>query len=236
MRRLVLLVLCIAFLTACGAGSSEPEKAATTKPPRVYTVAELERALPTQEQVPTAIKKTSTCPGDKTCEKGAVSVAFELRPPGDSQDVERLAKNAFTSDHSSLAALPEPDAAAATASIEKFRTSMSRYDGAFENAFKSLGENRYQPGEKGTGTLADATVDGWKGFRVSRVQQFSGYDGDGSRSVEFNSTKYDITFLMVSDNRTVLTAYVAVAAEARPKGASSTIADQLASDYIKRLG
>jgi len=236
MRRLVLLVLSIAVLAACGAGSSSPEKAETTRPPRVYTLDELKTALPTKEQVPTAVKGTTTCPGERYCDKGTVSLEFELRPPGEAQDVERLAKKAFVSDYSSVGARNKQDATAATALVKKTRKSMAKYDGPFNIKLKSNGEKSFVPGEKGTGRITDISVQGWRGFSVSRVQQFSGYADDGSKSVEFNSTKYEITYLMIYDNRAVLTAYVAVAAEPRTKGASSTIAHLLAKDYVKRLG
>jgi hypothetical protein len=233
MRRLV-VVLSLALLAACGAGSSAPEKATTTEPPRAYTVGELRSALPAKGEVPTAAKKVRTCPGDKICQKDTVSVDFDLRPPGDEAEVARLKKAAFVGDYTSVAASLERDAKAATAHVAKSRRTMDRYDGSFDIKLKSTGKT-YRPGEKGTGTVEDLTVKGWRGFQVSRVQKFSGYDSDG-KTIDFNSTKYDLTYLQVADGRAVLTVYVAVAAAPRMKGASSTLALQLAADYVERLG
>jgi hypothetical protein len=234
MRRLVLLVLSAVVLSACGSGSSAPDKAPTTKPPRVYTLAELKTALPTKEQVPNATKKVAACPGESYCIKGAVSVDFNLRPPGDEQDVERLAKEAFVPDFTSTSAKLERDAKAAKASVAKSRATLSKYDGTFDLKVKRNGKS-YTPGEKGTGTVTDATVAGWRGFSASRVQKFSGIEDDG-KTVAVNDTEFDITYLQVSDNRAVLTVYVALAAEQQVKGAASAMARRFAEDYIKRLG
>jgi len=237
MRPLVLLVLSAVLLSACGSGGSAgtaPEKA--TPSPQAHSLADLEAALPAKGQVPSAARKKSTCPGETWCRKGEVSVEYELRPAGKPEEAERRAKVAFLVDQSSVTAKLVKDDAAAKAFVANARRSTEKYDGAFDIKLKPIGASSYQPGEKGTGNVAEVAMSRWHGFVASRTQKFSGWRDNRSKAVEVNDTTYDVSFLMVADHRVVITAYAAVDAEARGPGAAERLARRLATDYIERLG
>lgn len=235
-RRLAFVIAGLALVAGCGSGSSggeaepstPPSSAAT--PPRVYTLDELKAALPRISQVPTASEDAGTCPGDDTCDDGTVSVTFKLSRPVSSAEQERLAGDEFSSDFVSVSATAEKDPAAAEAKIAKARESSTKYDGAFDIPPKSVSETRYTPGQKGTGTLVDATVAGWEGFDASREQTFSSPEGEGG------AHPYQSTQLMVSKGPNVVRVDIVAMSEPRGAGSVSKLARQLATEYIARLG
>lgn len=231
------VALVLMLVAGCGGGSSseaaDPAPAKTSAAPRAYAIEDLASGLPRSSQVPTATKKTTTCPGDKFCRKGAVSVAFELEAPGDPAEVQKRKDAAFVLDRASVSANVESDPQGATVAVEKDRrTEVSMFDGPFDIKLRSKGKT-YNPGQKGTGAVEALDMDGWRGWTSVRTQKYSGLDNG---TIGFNSTIYDITVIKLAARDAVLRIDVIVASKQRPKGESSTIALRLARDYIKRLG
>ena len=192
-RRLALAAAGLVLIAGCGGGSGdsdqgEPAPAATsssaapTAPaqPQALTIDDLAAALPRSSQVPSAAKKTGTCPGGNSCVDDTVSVSFELTRPGSAAEQEKLADDEFVRDFVQVEAGALADEAAAAAKLTTIRGLAERYDGPFDIPAKDTSDTTYTPGEKGEGTLDDVSVEGWDGFIGVRDQTFSNPEGEGS--------------------------------------------------------
>lgn len=239
-RRMLVVTtgLALLLLSGCagGDGESDAEPSATASsaptsaaPPRAYTVEDLAAALPRSSQLPVAGQKKDACPGGDTCEDVAASVGFGLDLPVPAAEREKLANAAFVSDYLNVTARTFADEAAAKASVTEVRADDQKYEGSFDIPLKELPENRYNPGETGTGSVVDDELDGWTGYMVSRVQKYSSTD-------ETNDKPFQVSKLLVSRGVTRLSVLVVMLSEPRDEGEATKVAQQVAAEYLERLG
>ncbi len=222
-------VLSLVLLTGCG-GSAEPDKLAP--PPKVYTAAQLEAALPQPGDVPSGKKVGITCPGAEFCAKppedGRLwSRQIELELPFTGKELEEAASSGIA-DLVDVTVIQNASPVAASTALTAERKKKSAYDGPFdEKAVKT--ENGFNFGLKGEGTLADATVSGWSGYFVQRDIKLTNLDGGDEGGLRDNE---------LSVVRGAVTVQVRVLSDQgkRTSAECEKIARAVAEGYIKRLG
>lgn len=110
--------------------------------------------MPTATDLPDGFSITSSCPGE------LCSAESEL--PNASVLAESDAEDA--ADFVAVGATEYPDAEAAAASLASSRSTREAETGPFETPVQDR-EDGYTPGRTGEGTLEDAAVDDWTGYR-----------------------------------------------------------------------
>lgn len=234
MRRYALAVVCALLLAGCGSGSSEPGATPTpSEPLRVYTLDELQAALPGVEDVPTGSKRSYACPGDKGCEDGTVSVNINMLPPIGAADAERVEKKSDISDSTYVSARATDDATAAEAQIDGDRKDAQQFVGDFDVEPQDLGDDSFIPGERGSGTVEEVSVAGWEGIDATRTSTWVAPEGFGAFEED---GEVDTTELIVSGGTVVLRVQITLRVQYREAGTASAIARQVAEQYIARLG
>ena len=238
-RRGAALVAALALMSGCGSGGDETTAEPTVTPsatpstavapPKILTSDDLAAALPRSSQVPTASKKTGTCPGDDSCVDGTASVSFALTRPGTPAEQEKLAADEFVRDFVQVEAVALPDEPAAAARLAKYRGIAKRYDGAFDLPAEETSDTTYTPAEKGEGTLDDLSIEGWDGFIGVRDQRFANPDGEGS------DPRYQVGQIHLVRGAAFVSVYVTVMSEPRGDGAADALVRQLATEYVGRL-
>jgi len=231
--RRVLLIVSALVLVGCGSGGGEP--AATPTPsesPRVYTLDELQAALPGVDDVPTGSMQTISCPGEDWCVDNNVSVGIDMNPPIDPVDAERVGHETDVNDSAYVDAWTFANVTAAADKVDEDRSDAQPFTGDFD-VKPETAKIGFVPGERGSGTIEDVSVAGWDGFSASRTSRWVSPDD----SVTFeNDDDIETTVLTVVRGSSVLSVRVTVKAEYREAGAAEVIARQVAEEYIARLG
>lgn len=232
--------LALVLLAGCGGGSTseadEPVKAETTTPapPKDYTLKQLKAALPGKGDVADALKVTHVCPGEDkdfcgTPKEGkAASVDIQLTPVGaeTNTQIEGAVNEAVTEDSVYVFAWRHDSAAEAEKSVVETQAEVEDYNGAYD--VKEAKDGRFiTPGEKGAGTVATLSIDGWDGVIGSRTGSFS-FGDDGMQR--------QYTQLQVASGRTSISVSVGRQDKDQPAEYADTLARKLLTDYLTKLG
>lgn len=232
MRRIVSLVLLGVCLLAGCSGESEPGGKATPapEPPVVRTLDQLSAALPQIEQVPTAAKTLFSCPGESSCQKDTAGSTFELKASISDAELKSRYDKFILPENVDVNAVVFDGPEAAAQSLAKARQDEEAFTGTFSTKGKDESDSSYSFGSKGTGTLDDVTVAGWKGYVGQRVQVLTSPEGGADTPPLAQTT------LHLADANTTLKIVVSVLADEQQDRSADAIARQVAEDFIERLG
>ncbi len=215
--------LALALLSGCG-GSAQPEKSPAD--PVAHTESQLEAALPSLAELPEAKSINLECPGDDECDgtddATEWSVQFELEPVGTGAAAEAAA-NQVIADFGFLIITQFTDTAAAAEMAEN-RKDRQAFDGPFDN--EPAPGSAF--GEKGSGTLADTVVSGWRGFASSRT--FDLVDRDGT----VNSGRHE-SLVQVRQGSVVVAAFCGAGTAGRSLVECDKLARTYVDGYLSRL-
>lgn len=229
-QRLGVLVAALALLAGCGGGSGSDATKPTTKPaPKVYTLKQLESALPKLEDIPGASKITRRCPQDKTdCEayrKDTVATTATIEPAS-LVGAEQVRVRATPMDFVALHGIRQDDTAAATKAVASARKLQEPYVGTFDLPKRRVGEG-VVPATHGKGSVDKLSIDAWTGIVAARTEFASDAKSDQGLL---------IATVHVASGRTSVTVFVSLSAAGREPGAATELADNLVRSYLQRLG
>lgn len=231
--RIAPVIAALAVLAACG-GSAEPAKEKAPPPPKVYTAAQLEAAMPADKDIPNATKVGQRCPGDKDCQDtkdiAAWSVDWQPKPALKGADAERAAHDAWFNDVGYLyVSQAKSESAVDKAYAESLKLQTDR-QGPYETKAKKLEEEgHWTPGQKGTGTVDDVTISGWSGFVAEQSMVLTDLEGGTSEDRQEAQVRVRHGVVMVA-------ATVSIGAKGRTAGDALTLARSVVEDYLNRLG
>ena len=229
--RAALFIAGITMVAACGGGTTTADKKPVQT--KTYTAGQLDAALPGVKDIAQAKKITKTCPGDKACVKpedgDAWSVDIEYTSALTGAAAERAAKQSIA-DFGNLEVTQNTSVTAAALEYDKRRTARMEFDGPFEtDAVRGKTKQEFTFGEKGSGTLEDTTVSGWKGFVSNRSLDLVQPDGSVD-SKRFESQ------ILVQQGAVSVSIFVGAGDFGRTLEDCEKLARGLAEDYLARLG
>ena len=232
-KKLAVLVVASVLLTGCGGGSSEPEKAATSAPPKVYTGEQLQAAMPKLADFPKGATKGFECPHDKdSCGPSDGSVSYSIlvgiEPVNTVAQEQALAANPATPvDGAAVNVQLHNTDAEADAAHARFRKSNAAYEGDYDIPAEKTDRGTI-PGSKGTGSIRPLTIGAWKGFVVERTVVSP--KGSSSEPIQLIAQTYLVK------GRASAGSFASLSAGGRDAAAAKELADSLIREYLERLG
>lgn len=213
LRRVAMMIAGAALLAGCGGGSSSPDAektgpTATTAAPQQkgLTIERLVKALPSDDSFPKGSEVTVRCPGDPECANEAVqdqdaSVSVNLALPAgaerDRSSVDGEARfrvdGGEWSEHLWLRAWLYDDMTSAKGFRVDFQKDAEKLVGPLDVPAKKT-DSGYDYGIRGTGSLDEVTIDGWRGF--VRVLDAAYIHLDG----RVTDKRFDVFAVMAKDN------------------------------------
>ncbi len=227
-------MVCVVVLGACASPASPDPSPATEapQPPRADTLDELEAALPEVEEVDGGATRLWTCSDEpERCVDGEVGSSIVLNSatgkPLEFQDDELDIPEQITT--KAFVAEDDRDAAA---HVDEERDRSAEYDGDFDVAPVQK-EGSYDFGQKGSGSLEDIELDGWKGLITDRRSQL--YE-PGASGPEEDADVFLTTLLLISNGTTVVQVSTSLRGEMRDPDEGPRLVREAAGEYIARLG